>query len=152
MAAQARQPRDEAYDGKPSFGVNLSAALDKMRLIDRPEVELFSMHENDIVQSVFEIIGHRLQGARVVRVARGQLFELSEKSILAAWREFTLGKPLEKIELKFRPIRAEVQCMACFEKYHPEDGVIHCPHCGSFGAKILQGEEFYLESIETENE
>jgi Zn finger protein HypA/HybF involved in hydrogenase expression len=38
--------------------------------------------------------------------------------------------------------------MACFQKYHPEGGEIHCPYCGSFGAKILSGEEFILESIE----
>ena len=27
-----------------------------------------------------------------------------------------------------------------------------CPHCGSYGAKILAGEEFYLESIELDYE
>ena len=31
----------------------------------------------------------------------------------------------------------------------PEGGEIHCPYCGSYGAKIVSGEEFYLESIET---
>jgi Zn finger protein HypA/HybF involved in hydrogenase expression len=50
--------------------------------------------------------------------------------------------------LHFRLITAEVQCMACFQKYHPEGGEIHCPQCGSFGAKILSGEEFTLESID----
>lgn len=38
--------------------------------------------------------------------------------------------------------------MACFGKYHPLHGEIHCPYCGSYGAKILSGEEFDLESIE----
>jgi Zn finger protein HypA/HybF involved in hydrogenase expression len=38
--------------------------------------------------------------------------------------------------------------MACFEKYHPVLVEISCPRCGSVGAKIIAGEEFYLESIE----
>ena len=38
--------------------------------------------------------------------------------------------------------------MACFMKYHPLDGKIHCPYCGSYGAKVLSGEEFFLESME----
>ncbi|MFN8387647.1 MAG: hydrogenase maturation nickel metallochaperone HypA [Anaerolineales bacterium] len=107
------------------------------------------MHEHDIVQRLFGIIARRLGNVRVVHIARGELFEFSEKSILAAWREFSMGKPLEKIELKFRLIRAEVQCMACFQKYHPEGGEIRCPHCGSFGAKVLKGDAIVLEDIET---
>ena len=47
---------------------------------------------------------------------------------------------------------AEIQCMACFIKYQPLDGRIHCPQCGSVGAKILSGEEFYFESIELDHE
>ena len=38
--------------------------------------------------------------------------------------------------------------MACFQPYQPVNKTIHCPYCGSYGAKILAGEEFYLESIE----
>jgi len=87
-----------------------------------------------------------------VNVARGEAFELSESAILSAWMNFNKATALEQSELRFHPIRAEVQCMACFQKYHPEGGEIHCPHCGSYGAKILAGEEFYLESIETETE
>jgi Zn finger protein HypA/HybF involved in hydrogenase expression len=42
--------------------------------------------------------------------------------------------------------------MSCFKKYHPVNGVIHCQNCGSFGAKILSGEEFHVETIETDSE
>jgi Zn finger protein HypA/HybF involved in hydrogenase expression len=63
-----------------------------------------------------------------------------------------MGTPLEHAQIHFRLITAEAQCMACFKKYHPADGIIHCPNCGSFGAKILSGEEFYIEHIEMDNE
>jgi len=42
--------------------------------------------------------------------------------------------------------------MACFSKYRPVDKQIHCPNCGSFGAKSLSEEELRLEAIETEND
>ncbi|MGE5463865.1 MAG: hydrogenase maturation nickel metallochaperone HypA, partial [Syntrophothermus sp.] len=62
------------------------------------------------------------------------------------------GTPAEHAQLYFRLKKAEVQCMACFGKYQPVDGKIHCPYCGSYGAKILSGEEFDLESIELDPE
>jgi Zn finger protein HypA/HybF involved in hydrogenase expression len=38
--------------------------------------------------------------------------------------------------------------MACFTKYRPVNGEVSCPNCGGVGAKIISGEEFYLESME----
>lgn len=85
---------------------------------------------------------------RNVTVALGEISELDQDLILHHWLEFSTGTPAEHAHLHFRLIQAEVQCMACFSKYHPNDGKIHCPYCGSYGAKVLAGEEFYLESIE----
>jgi hydrogenase nickel incorporation protein HypA/HybF len=85
---------------------------------------------------------------KAVQVAMGEIAELDQTSIQGHWEEISKGTPAEQAQLYFRFINAEVQCMSCFMKYHPIDGKIHCPHCGSYGAKILSGEEVYLESIE----
>ncbi|MBN2115342.1 MAG: hydrogenase maturation nickel metallochaperone HypA [Anaerolineales bacterium] len=85
---------------------------------------------------------------RTLQLALGELSELDRDSIRRHWGEISRGTPAERARLDFRSIRAEVQCMACFMKYHPRDGEIHCPGCGSYGAKILAGEEFNLEAIE----
>jgi len=87
-----------------------------------------------------------------IHIAIGEIAELNRNLIQSHWDELTKSTPAEGAQIRFRSITAEVQCMACFQKYHPEGGEIHCPNCGSYGAKILSGEEFYLESIETENE
>lgn len=92
------------------------------------------------------------QSVRHVHVALGEICELNQSLIQNHWDEFSKGTPLEHAQLHFRLIDAEVQCMACFKKYHPVNGTIHCPHCGSFGAKILSGEEFHVETIETDNQ
>ena len=89
---------------------------------------------------------------RSLQLALGELFELDQASIKTHWEELAKGTPAERAQLHFRFIKAEVQCMACFERYFPVDGKIHCPYCGSYGAKVLSGEELYLESIDWDDE
>ena len=113
--------------------------------------------ELEAARSVFEkaiLKAHELNSKQIaiIHVAIGEIAELDRNLIRSHWRELSRGTPAEQAQVHFRLIFAEAQCMACFQKYHPEGGEIHCPHCGSFGAKILSGEEFYLESIEMENE
>jgi hydrogenase nickel incorporation protein HypA/HybF len=85
---------------------------------------------------------------KIVQLAIGEIAELDQTSIQEHWEELSKGTPAEQAQLHFRFIPARVQCMACFSEYEPIDGKIHCPHCGTYGAKVLRGEEFYLESIE----
>jgi hydrogenase nickel incorporation protein HypA/HybF len=88
----------------------------------------------------------------MLQLAIGEISEFDRHSMQKHWDELSRGTAAERAQLHFRLIQAEVQCMACFKKYHPQAGKIHCPHCGSYGAKILAGEEFFLESIELSDE
>lgn len=92
------------------------------------------------------------QRVRSLQLALGEISEIDPASVQSHWERISKGTPAERSELHFRFIKAEVQCMACFMKYHLLDGKIHCPYCGSYGAKVLSGEEFYLESIELDDE
>ena len=96
------------------------------------------------------IIDHLLQQPKQftsAQIAVGESILLSDEQIYAQWVE----SPLAQIPLNIRRVPTEQQCMACFEKYHPIRAEISCPRCGSVGAKIIAGEEFYLESIEELN-
>jgi hydrogenase nickel incorporation protein HypA/HybF len=110
------------------------------------------MRERNAIQSIFAkaLLKAREADKRVksLQLAVGELSELDQPSIQKHWDELSQGTAAERARLDFRFIKAEVQCMACFSKYSPANGKIHCPYCGSFGAKILSGEEFFLESIE----
>lgn len=113
------------------------------------------MRELQIIRSIFDQILRSVQedgGKRVTRLqlAIGELFDLDPAFIQTHWREYNQGTGAEQAQLHMRLIPAEVQCMACFQKYRPVEKKIWCPSCGSFGAKILTGEECYLESIEIE--
>ena len=112
------------------------------------------MHKNKPAKAVFDNVLKKTGTARVTKIhfAVGEMSEPGMDEIEQQWIEFSKGTGLEQAQLHFRLITAETQCMACFKKYHPVNGVIHCPNCGSFGAKILSGEEFYVEHIETSEE
>jgi Zn finger protein HypA/HybF involved in hydrogenase expression len=93
------------------------------------------------------IIDHLLrQQTRIssVHIAVGESILISDEEIRAQWGETALAQ----IPLSIRRVPAEQQCMACFGKYHPARAEVSCPYCGSVGAKIIAGEEFYLESLE----
>ncbi len=87
-----------------------------------------------------------------LHLAIGEIAEFDQSAIQRHWNDLSKGTPAEGAQLHFLIIAAEVQCMSCFRKYHPKGGKILCSNCGSMGAKILSGEEFYLESIELEHE
>jgi len=109
--------------------------------------------ESDLTRTILQQVLSRahessLTRIEIVNLVLGEIADLDRIVIQSHWNELSQGTPAEQADLRFRLIPAEVQCMSCFEKYHPEGGAIHCPYCGSFGAKILAGEECYLESVE----
>lgn len=110
------------------------------------------MREQQSAKTLFDKVLRQAGGARVrqVHIAFGEICGLDQAAVQSQWIELSKGTPLEHARLHFRLIHAEAQCMACFKKYHPANGEIHCPNCGSYGAKILSGEELHVDSIETD--
>jgi Zn finger protein HypA/HybF involved in hydrogenase expression len=88
----------------------------------------------------------QIPASKTIRIALGELFPLSEEELRMQWNELVKGTALSESTLHIRMIPAEQQCMVCFEKYHPLNQETACPHCMSAGAKILAGEEFYVET------
>ena len=111
------------------------------------------MRERQVTQSILTkaLLKARESNAKritIVHLAIGEIAELDPASIQEHWAEISKGTPAEQAQLRFRFIPAKLQCMACFREYNPIGENIHCPYCGSYGAKVLTGEEFYLESME----
>ena len=112
------------------------------------------MREHQSTKIIFDKLIKQTDAAHITKIhfAVGEMSAPAFDVIESHWNELSIGTPLEQAQLHFRLITAEAQCMACFKKYHPVNGIIHCPNCGSVGAKILSGEEFYVEHIETNEE
>jgi Zn finger protein HypA/HybF involved in hydrogenase expression len=88
----------------------------------------------------------QISPSSTIQIALGELFPLAEEQLRLQWDELVKDSPLASTKLYIRIIPAEQQCMVCFQKYHPQNKETACPHCKSMGAKILSGEEFYVET------
>lgn len=113
------------------------------------------MHELFATQAILEKALAEAAGEHATRITDlhlvvGALSSYADDSVRFYWDEISKGSIAEGARLHFRRVPAELQCMACFTPYRPEADEIRCPSCGSSGAKILAGEEFYLESLDVE--
>lgn len=115
------------------------------------------MREHHIMKSILDkaLLKARQDGAtriQSLRLAIGEIAELDRDAMQGHWMDISRGTLAEGAQVHFRIVPAEVQCMACFHKYHPTNGQILCPRCGGMGAKILAGEECSLEEIDVSHE
>jgi Zn finger protein HypA/HybF involved in hydrogenase expression len=123
-----------------------------MRLIGQPGVAFQCIFVMSFHPRLKNIVDQLLKHpTRSVKLALGELFALDEEALHMQWDQLVAGTSLASAELSIHVVRAQQQCMICFEKYHPLDTITSCPHCGSVGAKILTGEELYVEAVEAMN-
>jgi hydrogenase nickel incorporation protein HypA/HybF len=85
-----------------------------------------------------------------VHIVVGEISTYSDDSVQFYWDEISKGTLAEGATLNFRHVPAELQCMNCSTKYHPGSDEILCPNCGSTGARIWSGEEFYVEALDVD--
>jgi Zn finger protein HypA/HybF involved in hydrogenase expression len=105
------------------------------------------MQKNSRLSAIIDRLLQKKAHIASVQIAVGESILFSDEQIHVQWGE----SPLAQTRLTIRRVPTEQQCMACFEKYHPTRAEVSCPHCRSVGAKIITGEEFFLESIEEQN-
>jgi hydrogenase nickel incorporation protein HypA/HybF len=113
------------------------------------------MHELSVTESLLKISLEHAEKANAQKVTDlyiviGELASMVDDSIQFYWDIIAKDTIAEKATLHFRRIPAELQCITCFEKYSPTEGELICPKCHGAGAKIIAGEEFFLESIDVE--
>ena len=114
------------------------------------------MHELPVTQSLLKIALDHAEKANATQIpalniVMGELASMVDDSIQFYWEVIAKDTIAEKATLNFRRVPAELQCMTCFNKYHPKDGELICPQCRGVGAKVITGEEFFLESIDVED-
>lgn len=113
------------------------------------------MHELYATQAILDKALRKAADEHAARISNiylvvGEISTYSDDSVKFYWDEISRGTIAENAQLHFRRVQAEMQCMACFTKYRPQEDEILCPNCGSSGAKILAGEEFYMEALDVE--
>ncbi len=113
------------------------------------------MHELYATQAILEKAVQKAQEANAKHVTNlylvvGEISTYADESVQFYWDDISKGTLADGAKLHFRHVPAEVQCMTCFTKYRPAEGEIVCPSCKSVGAKIIAGEEFFMEALDVE--
>jgi hydrogenase nickel incorporation protein HypA/HybF len=113
------------------------------------------MHELSVTESLLKIAVEHAEKANARRVTDlhiviGDLASMVDDSIQFYWDIIARETIAEQATLHFRRLPAQLQCNSCSEKYQPTEKELICPNCHGIGAKIISGEEFFLESIDVE--
>ena len=96
------------------------------------------------INSIVQKLLNQNSSYQSIQLAIGELI-YDEKEFHQHWNQLVSQTPLQNTKLNIRIIPAEQQCMVCFLKYHPTQKETACPQCKSVGAKIISGEELYLD-------
>ena len=115
------------------------------------------MHELTVTQSILKIALQHAEQANAKRISDlhiviGEFASMVDDSIQFYWDIIAKDTMAEGATLHFRRVPAELECRNCSEKYRPNGEELICPTCGNVGAKIIAGEEFFLEAIDVDHD
>ena len=115
------------------------------------------MHELSVTQSLLEIALRHAEsgGARKITdlyLVQGEFSSFIDEAVQYYWDIIAEDTIAEGARLHFRRIPAQMRCLQCGEHYHPAEAELACPQCGSGEAEIVAGEEFYLDSMDVEED
>ena len=116
------------------------------------------MHELAVTQGILSVALEAADraGARridAIDLVIGDLASIVDDSVQFYFDILARGSPAEGAALRFRRVPADGTCLACSAQFIIGPTVMDaCPVCGSGQVLITGGREFYVESIEVDNE
>jgi hydrogenase nickel incorporation protein HypA/HybF len=114
------------------------------------------MHELPVTESILEIVlRHAAQadGKQIhqINLVIGELASIVDDSVQFYWDILSKDTAAQGAQLSFQRIPAEMLCLSCQNRFHPDPGGYDCPNCGGINLQITAGREFFVESIEVES-
>jgi hydrogenase nickel incorporation protein HypA/HybF len=113
------------------------------------------MHELSVTESILEIALRHAKKAEAERITDlylviGQLSSIVDDSVEFYWDLISKDTIAAGATLHFKRVPTEVMCLACENRYKPDQGNFFCPNCNNSQIKIVAGEEFLLEALNVE--
>ncbi len=111
------------------------------------------MHELSLAQKVIEIALEAASGRKIkgINLIIGNYSSVSPESLFFYLETLTTGTILEGAQFSYEKVEAEFRCSKCGNYFIGSIELI-CPYCGATEGEYIKGREFYLESIEVEDE
>jgi hydrogenase nickel incorporation protein HypA/HybF len=113
------------------------------------------MHELPVTEQLVEIVLDHARKAKAERVLKinlviGELSSFVGESIQFYFDVLSKGTEAENASLSISRIPATAKCRECKSEFNPGGMNWFCPTCGGPIEEVLEGREFYVESIEVE--
>lgn len=113
------------------------------------------MHELAITESLLDIAQKHAKQADASRVTDiylviGRFSSFVDDSIQFYWDILSENTICQGAQLHFERLPARLVCLDCGKDFELADQLEPCPNCGSMRVNVIQGEEFFMESISVE--
>ncbi|MBN1525891.1 MAG: hydrogenase maturation nickel metallochaperone HypA [Spirochaetales bacterium] len=111
------------------------------------------MHEFSICESIFSALEkeyntlHPRPKVNTVQLVIGEMHQVIEENLRAAWEVVTMDTPFQKsiLTITWKPVI--LFCNDC-KKEMPKRGLMFvCAHCSSRNIEIKEGRELYIENM-----
>lgn len=111
------------------------------------------MHELAITENIVAIAleASRHRQVKVITLMIGELSGVEQEAVGFCFPIVAKGTAAEGARLEIIRVPAIIRCLACSAEFPPNDDWA-CPVCAALGGEVLGGREFYVESIEVEEE
>ena len=113
------------------------------------------MHELAVTENILNIAVRNAEKAQATHVTDihlviGALSSIVDDSVQFYWDMLSENTICAGSKLHFQRHPARIECQDCHTEYELQDELQTCPSCGSCRIHFIQGDEFFLESIEIE--
>lgn len=113
------------------------------------------MHELAITQSILDIAQkvsqeHGITRVREVRIKLGAYSGIVPQCVQDYFAVISRGTLAEGAVLDIQTLPVVIHCNSCGEDSEIDRRHVRCPVCGGTDLKMIQGREFYVESLEVD--
>jgi hydrogenase nickel incorporation protein HypA/HybF len=111
------------------------------------------MHEVSLLENAMELALSCAQQQGATQIHRltlrvGELSGVIPEALQFAFDIVVQGTIAEKSQLSIETIPAICYCSTCQQDFQPTDWIYECPTCHELSAKLLQGRDLELVSLE----
>jgi len=115
------------------------------------------MHEYSVTMGLIKMVVEEANKVNVkkiteIRLVIGDLSTIIDDSVQMYFDILSKGTVAEGAKLVFKRIEAQFECTSCGHIFNKPKTGFDCPACGELGRPTGVGKEFYVESIEVEED
>lgn len=110
------------------------------------------MHELSVTQNLLDLALQHGKSSNASQITDlylvlGEFASIVDDSVQFYWDFMAEGTIAEGAQLHFTRIPARLRCLDCQIEYEPGNNDPGCPECNGAHVQIINGREFFLESI-----